>query len=194
GYGDPNIAANVVVRLERIGASAVILEDQRRPKQCGHLPGKEILPLDEYLVRLNRILEVRDQLFVVARTDAENFDEGLSRANAFVEAGTDAVMVEGLTDLNQVPQIRDVIGDDVFLMVNLIQGGKTPEVSLSELSDLGANIVIYSTPCLYSAQMAIETEMQRLIDSDGRLSRKSDGIDLNKNTAIMNANELMGHG
>jgi 2-methylisocitrate lyase-like PEP mutase family enzyme len=194
GYGDPNIAANVVARLERIGASGLVLEDQRRPKRCGHLPGKEILELEEYMQRLERVLDTRDRLFVVARTDAEQFDEGLRRAEAFVEAGADAIMVEGLTKLEHVAAVKRVIGDDTPLLINLIQGGKTPEVSLTELQSLGANIVIYSTPCLYPAQLAIENEMQRLVSEDGRLPNDSRKIDLSRNKKIMDNNAIVGHG
>jgi 2-methylisocitrate lyase-like PEP mutase family enzyme len=194
GYGDPNIAANVVARLERTGASGLILEDQRRPKKCGHLPGKEILPLEEYLERLNRVLETRDKLFVVARTDAEEFEEGLRRAEAFVKAGADAVMVEGLTKLENVSAVKKVIGNDIPLMVNLIQGGKTPDVSLTELHSLGADIVIYSTPCLYPAQQAIEDEMKRLLQSDGRLENDVEKVDLTRNRKIMELNAAIGHG
>jgi 2-methylisocitrate lyase-like PEP mutase family enzyme len=194
GYGDPNIAANVVARLERTGASGLILEDQRRPKKCGHLPGKEILPLEEYLERLNRVLETREKLFVVARTDAEDFEEGLLRAEAFVRSGADAVMVEGLAKLENISAVKKVIGDDIPLMVNLIQGGKTPEVSLTELHSLGANIVIYSTPCLYPAQQAIENEMKRLHHSDGRLENDFEKVDLSQNRKIMEENAIIGHG
>jgi 2-methylisocitrate lyase-like PEP mutase family enzyme len=194
GYGDPNIAANVVRRLERAGASGIILEDQRRPKRCGHLPGKEILPLPEYLERLDRVLNTKGNLFVVGRTDAEDFSEGLDRAAAFVESGVDAVMVEGLKKLEDVAAVKKVIGEKASLLVNLIQGGKTPEVSLSKLSELGANIVIYSTPCLYPAQQAIENEMQRLVQDDGRLLDSKTGVDLMKNKKIMDENAVLAHG
>ena len=66
GYGDPRLAAIVARQLETVGASACILEDQRRPKRCGHLPGKEIIPVDDYLIRLKSVLAGRTDLFVFA--------------------------------------------------------------------------------------------------------------------------------
>ena len=70
GYGDDQIASQVVVALERVGASAVVLEDQKRPRKCGHLDGKELLEIDEYAAKLKRVLDSRRELFVIARTDA----------------------------------------------------------------------------------------------------------------------------
>ena len=65
GYVDPEVACHVVEHLERIGASGVILEDQKRPRRCGHVAGKQILPLEEYLEKLNLVLETRSDLVVV---------------------------------------------------------------------------------------------------------------------------------
>jgi 2-methylisocitrate lyase-like PEP mutase family enzyme len=69
GYVDPEVACHVVEHLERIGASGVILEEQKRPRRCGHVTGKQILPVEEYLEKLNLVLQTRSELVVVARTD-----------------------------------------------------------------------------------------------------------------------------
>ena len=119
GYGDPKLAIDVVKRLERIGASAVIIEDQRRPKKCGHLPGKEILDLDEYLIRLNSVLRARDKIFVIGRTDTPSFEDALYRINAFKEAGVDGILVEGIDDISKIPQIKKIAGDNIAIMINL---------------------------------------------------------------------------
>ena len=129
GYGDPKLAADVVKRLERVGASAVIIEDQRRPKKCGHLPGKEILDLDEYLVRLNSVLNARHKLFVIGRTDTAIFDDALNRIKEFKKSGVDGVLVEGIDDLSKIPEIRKTVGNDIAITINLIEGGKTEPVS-----------------------------------------------------------------
>ena len=193
GHGDANIAVNLVRRLGQLGASAVIFEDQKRPKQCGHLPGKQISDLDDYLSRLRAVMAAHDDVFVVARTDAEDFEEGLRRARAFADAGADAVMVEGLTDLARVEQVRAAAGDTP-VVVNLLQGGRTPPASLPELSRLGANIVVYSTPCLFPAQQAIETAMERLVVLDGRLEASPSGGPLAANNAVLQENAARARG
>src|SRR4030042_3215987 len=70
GFGDDVIALNTVYMLERRGISAVMMEDQKRPRRCGHVEGKQILPVDEYLIKLSHVLKTRKSLFVMARTDA----------------------------------------------------------------------------------------------------------------------------
>ena len=185
GYGDPNIAANIACRLERVGASAVILEDQRRPKKCGHLPGKEILAMEEYMPRLKAVLDIRENLFVVARTDTVKMSDGIERAQEFARAGADAILIEGIKDINQLKIIREAIGVDTLLMINLIAGGKTDPVTLGELSELGVNMVNYSTPCLFAAHKAIDDTLDRLIKEDGKLIVKKDDITLEKNNKIL---------
>lgn len=92
-YVAPEVACHVVEGLERIGASGasgVILEDQKRPRRCGHADGKQVLPLSEYLAKLEMVLATRQDL-VVARTDATDENDILHRAKKL--AATDAVVV-----------------------------------------------------------------------------------------------------
>ena len=185
GYGDPKLAADVVKRLERIGTSAVIIEDQRRPKKCGHLPGKEILDLDEYLVRLNSVIRAREKLFVIGRTDTPSFEDALYRIKEFKKAGADGILVEGVNDISKIPQIKDAVGDNIAITINLIEGGKTGPVSWSELRRLGVNLVNYSTPCLFAAHGAINNKLQRLKDDNGSLFVKDSDITLNENNQFL---------
>ena len=72
GYTDPDVACHVVSVLEASGASGVVLEDQKRPRRCGHFDGKQIMDLDEYLAKLRQVLATRRDLFVIARTDSSD--------------------------------------------------------------------------------------------------------------------------
>ena len=188
GYGDPNIASTVVRKLERVGASAVILEDQKRPKKCGHLPGKELLEVNTYLSRLNAVLDSKDKMYVIARTDSPNIDEGIIRANRYAEVGADAIMIEGLTDISQISRIRESIPEKVSITVNLIAGGKTPPVTLEDLKSLKVNLVIYSTPCLFAAHAAIDEAMEKMISSDLILTENSSKISLKESNELLSQN------
>lgn len=168
GYVDPEVACHVVQRLERGGASGVILEDQKRPRRCGHADGKLILPLEEYLDKLNMVLASRQDLVVVARTDATEENEILRRAAALAETDADVVLVDGVRDVEWIRRIRTVVGDKPLLF-NQIAGGKSPRLSLPELTELGVDVAIYSTPCLFAAHTAIEDAMVDLKATDGRL-------------------------
>ncbi|WP_331771389.1 isocitrate lyase/PEP mutase family protein (plasmid) [Embleya sp. NBC_00888] len=168
GYGDPEVACHVVRRLDRAGASGVILEDQARPRRCGHADGKLLLPLDDYLDKLTRVLDCRGDLVVVARTDATEPDDILRRAKALAKTDADVVLVDGVRSVEWIRRIRAAVADKPLLF-NQIAGGKSPRLSLTELADLGVDAAIYSTPCLFAAHTAIDTALAELIRSDGRL-------------------------
>jgi 2-methylisocitrate lyase-like PEP mutase family enzyme len=168
GYGDAGVAAHAAAMLEGAGASGIVFEDQLRPKRCGHLEGKQVVELEAYLDKLERVLTIRRDLFVVARTDAEAPEERLRRVEAFVRAGADAVLVDGVGDRAFLGEIRRRVKAPVAF--NQIAGGKSPALSWSELKEEGVSIVIYSTPCLFAAHQAIEQALGDLRREDGRLS------------------------
>jgi 2-methylisocitrate lyase-like PEP mutase family enzyme len=168
GYGDPEVACHVVSLLEGAGASGVVLEDQQRPRRCGHLDGKQILPLDEFVVKLRRVLETRREMIVVARTDASDPEEIMTRVKAFDEAGADAILVDGVADLQLIRRIGTEVSRP--LAFNQIAGGKSPRSSLCELAAAGVSLVIYSTPCLFAAQAAVDDAIGHLKRTGGLLS------------------------
>ena len=188
GYVDPEVACHVVQQLERAGASGVILEDQKRPRRCGHADGKQILPLEEYLEKLELVLAARGDLLVVARTDATEEKEILRRAAALAETDADVVLVDGVRSLEWIRKVRDVIGDKPLLF-NQIAGGKSPRISLGELTELGVDVAIYSTPCLFAAHTAIDTALAELKFADGRLPELGDaGVGVKLSTELLERN------
>ncbi len=192
GFGDESVACHVALALESLGAFGVVLEDQKRPRRCGHFGGKIILPLDEYLHKLKAVLESRNQLFVVARTDASDFDEILTRVQAYSEAGADAVLADGLPDLDMLRRISERV--DCPVAFNQIAGGKSPGATLSQLEALGASLIIYSTPCLFSAHQAIDSGLQALSDHDGSLEALAgSSVDLASCNTLLQENLRASH-
>lgn len=174
GYCDPEVACHVVSILEASGASGVVLEDQKRPRRCGHFEGKQIMDLGEYVSKLQHVLATRRDLFVVARTDSSDMDDIERRVLAFAAAGADAVLVDGLTSLDTVRKLSAKV--DRPFCFNQIAGGKSPPCTLTELKEAGARLVIYSTPCLFAAQPAIEDALLALKQSDGSLAGSRIGV------------------
>ncbi|MDQ0810427.1 2-methylisocitrate lyase-like PEP mutase family enzyme [Streptomyces sp. B3I7] len=190
GYADPEVACHVVQRLERAGASGVILEDQQRPRRCGHADGKRILPLEEYLDKLGMVLDSRRELVVVARTDAVEDAEQIRRARALAKRGADVVLVDGVRDVAAIRRIREAVGDTPLLF-NQIEGGKSPRLSLTELTELSVDVAIYSTPCLFAAHRAIDTALDALKRADGRLPDAAgtpDAVGVAVSTRLLEAN------
>jgi 2-methylisocitrate lyase-like PEP mutase family enzyme len=187
GYADAEIACHVVKQLEALGATGVVLEDQQRPRKCGHLDGKQVMELDGFIDKLRRVLDARKDLFVVARTDATDPDEAMRRAHSFAAAGADAVLVEGARDLGMLRRLRDQV--ECHLVFNQIAGGKSPPATLNQLSSAGVSLVNYSTPCLFAAHDAIDAAMSALTRDDGRLpaTRPAD-MDVTRCTRLLSEN------
>ena len=184
GYVDTDVAVHAAATLEALGVWGVVLEDQARPRRCGHFEGKQILPVEDYLDKLRRVLDARRDLVVVARTDAPDLGEALDRVAAYGEAGADAVLIDGLRDLTALGEARRRAG--VPVAFNQIAGGKSPACSLDELKTHGASIAIYSTPCLFAAQRAISRALDDLDATGGRLP--SDGVGVPDCTAVVSSN------
>lgn len=174
GYVDTLVACHVVSLLESIGATGVIIEDQKRPRRCGHVDGKLLMDKDEFIEKLKQVLATRKDIFVVARTDASDTSEIIARAKAYAEAGADAILADGIKDLDVIRTLKNQV--DKPLVFNQIAGGKSPECSLTELKEAGVSLVNYSTPCLFAAQTAIEEEMKLLIENDGWLQKQRVGV------------------
>ncbi|MBW8798599.1 MAG: isocitrate lyase/PEP mutase family protein [Streptomyces sp.] len=189
GYVDPEVACHVVEGLERIGASGVILEDQKRPRRCGHADGKQVLPLEEYLEKLERVLETRQDLVVVARTDATDEHDILHRAERLAATDADVILVDGVRSEEWIRRIRKVVGDKPLLF-NQIAGGKSPRLSLTELDELGVDVAIYSTPCLFAAHEAMDLALNELKSADGRLPSvdAASGVGVKASTTLLERN------
>jgi 2-methylisocitrate lyase-like PEP mutase family enzyme len=174
GYVDPEVACHVVEHLEAIGASGVVIEDQKRPRRCGHVDGKQVLPLDVYREKLRLVLRTWRDLVVVARTDATDEREIVLRAEALAATDADVILVDGVRSAEWIRKIHAVTGGKPLLF-NQIAGGRSPRFSLSDLESLGVGAAIYSTPCLFAAQAAMDRAMIRLKEEDGRLPEVPDG-------------------
>jgi 2-methylisocitrate lyase-like PEP mutase family enzyme len=132
------------------------------------------MDLDDYLAKLRQVLATRRDLFVIARTDSSDPADIERRVLAFDEAGADAVLVDGLTSLDSVRRLSAKASRPFCF--NQISGGKSPVLTLTELRDAGVQIAIYSTPCLFAAQAAIEGAMTDLKNADGSLSGSRVGV------------------
>jgi 2-methylisocitrate lyase-like PEP mutase family enzyme len=187
GYADTEVACHVVSLLEASGASAVIIEDQQRPRRCGHFDGKQIMELEDFVVKLQKVLATRCEMLVVARTDAADPAEIVRRVKAFAEAGADAILVDAIQDLELIRSLKSQVSRP--LMFNQIAGGKSPSWSLRELSDAGVSLVNHSTPCLFAAQAAIDGAMKFLQQNNGSLKIPGKGdVDVGACTVVLKEN------
>lgn len=147
GYGAPLNVVRTVREYERAGVAAIQLEDQAFPKKCGHLPAKELVPAAEFEAKLSAALDARTDpdLVIIARTDALGplgTDAAIDRANRYARAGADVVFVEAPQSVEEIERIAaEVTG--VPLLINMVQGGRTPDTAPDRLAALGYRIAIH---------------------------------------------------
>jgi 2-methylisocitrate lyase-like PEP mutase family enzyme len=147
GYGNAINLMRTVQLFEQAGAAAIQIEDQQFPKRCGHLSGKELIPADEMVGKIQAALAARrsDDFLIVARTDARalaGLAVAIRRARSYVEAGADVLFVESPCGRNELQALGEAF-PNVVLMANMVEGGKTPLLSADELQDLGYSLVIF---------------------------------------------------
>lgn len=184
GYGDSEVAAHVASVLERSGASGIVIEDQRRPRRCGHLEGKKLLGKEEFVEKLKVVLSARSEIFVVARTDAVDIEEIIDRTSAYARAGADAILVDAVRDTRILKTLKERVSKPIVF--NYIAGGKSPAVGLKELQAHGVSIALYSTPCLFAAQAAVEDAVRRMKENDGLVDNGR--VDLKGCTSLLDEN------
>jgi len=167
GYGNALNTIRTVQLYEAAGAAGIFLEDQVWPKRCGHMEGKRVVPVGEWLTKLEAALSTRKALFVVARTDARaavDIDEACDRARQAAKLGVDAIFVEAPQGTDEMKAIADATPNTIRV-ANMVEGGKTPLLTPTELHDLGYDLVVSpltgllaSTKALADAYGTLKTE------------------------------------
>ena len=165
GYGNALSVWKLVKELESAGASGIFLEDQRWPKRCGHMQGKEVVSQEEYTEKLGAAIDARESkdFIIVARTDAratEGLDAAIERGLHNKKTGADAVFVEAPRSIEEMKQIGKSI--KAPLVANMIEGGATPISSAKELHKMGFKIILYPLSVLFANTFATMNILQEL--------------------------------
>ena len=145
GFGNELNVVRTVREYERAGAAALHLEDQGFPKRCGHLDGKEIIPLDEYLAKVRAAVDGRPDpdFAIIARTDSRagmGFEEAVRRMNAALDAGADIAFLEAPQTIEEIGAVPKLVRGPCLFNVSI--GGKTPAIDLDEVERMGYAIAI----------------------------------------------------
>ncbi|MGA9024734.1 MAG: methylisocitrate lyase [Steroidobacteraceae bacterium] len=169
GWGGALNIARTVKSFTKAGAAGLHIEDQVQAKRCGHLPGKEIVPLEEMVDRVKAAVDARtDQSFVImARTDALaslGLERAIERALACVEAGADMIFPEAIPELAMYRRFKDAVR--VPILANITEFGQSPMYTTPELGSVGVDIVLYCCAA-YRAMNAAALAVYAAIRRDG---------------------------
>ncbi len=148
GFGNALNVQRTIKLLERAGAAAIQIEDQSLPKRCGHLDGKTLVNAVEMNGKIKAALDARsnNDTVIIARTDAigvEGYDLAMERAAGFIESGADILFIEAFQNVKQIAGAVEQFGDKIPLLVNMVEGGKTPMLPAIELETMGFSVVIF---------------------------------------------------
>jgi 2-methylisocitrate lyase-like PEP mutase family enzyme len=180
GYGDAKNVARTIAGYEAMGVSAIFMEDQRAPKRCGHMAGKDVIDADAMAAKLRAAVAARRgaDLFIIARTDARavhGLDEALRRGEIYLKAGADGLFIEAPQSIDELTRIGRTF-QGVPQLANMVEGGgRTPVLPPHELYRLGFAMVAYPTSLIFRVARAIENALADL--KHGRPTGANDGVD-----------------
>src|SRR5215210_6773978 len=152
-------------RLRERGRSRDSARGSGDPKKCGHTPGRRVIATADMVRKIEVAVEARrsDDFLIVARTDARSslgLKEALHRAEAFEKAGADVLFIEAPESEAELEQIGKSF--DVPLLVNMVEGGKTPLLNAERLRALGFQIAIFPATGFLAAAAALDGAYRQL--------------------------------
>lgn len=196
GYGNPLNVYRTVHEYIWAGSAGLFIEDQRWPKRCGHMEGKEIIGWDEMKGKLEAAIDAKRELdpdfVIIYRTDAvavAGIEEAVARGNAAAALGVDMVFVEALESKEQMERaVREI---DAPLMLNLIEGGKTPLFSVKEAESMGFKYIVFALTPLFSATKGMIEALSHLKKTGSSKGLEEKLVSFDQFTDIVKLKDLL---
>ena len=199
GFGNALNVMRTVKGFERAGAAMIQLEDQTFPKRCGHLDGKSVVPVGEMAGKIDAALDARTRAgtLILARTDAvavEGLDAALDRAEVYLEHGADALFIEAVRSPEQMDIVCGRFAARVPLLVNLVEGGKTPMQPVAALQARGYRIAIFPGGTARAVAHCLQRYFGSLQANGSTLPFRDAMLDFDGLNAVIGTPELMALG
>ena len=196
GFGNALNVQRTIRNFERAGAAAIQIEDQSFPKRCGHLDGKTLISKDEMVGKIKAAIDARKETntLIIARTDArgvEGLSEAIDRAQAYQEAGADILFIEAPHSIDEMKFIRKSFGEDIPLLANMVEGGKTPIKTANDLKSLGFNIVIFPGGAVRAATFQLQQYYAGLIENGSTLEFSDSMHNFDSLNSVIGTPELL---
>lgn len=181
GYGNVVNVVRTVQEFEDCGCAGVNLEDQVWPKRCGHMSGKEVIPMEEMVQKIKAAAWAReDKDFIInARTDARQKygpEEVVKRAKAYWEAGADLIFLEAPQSKDELKYYAsELVPLGIKISANMLDGGRTPLVTFKELEEMGYSRCSVPVMPTYAAAMGLKKALEKMME-DGHNQNLGDLI------------------
>ena len=167
GYGNAVNVYRTVRGFADAGAAAVMIEDQKWPKKCGHTKGKDVVDVEEANSRIKAAVDAskmnNKDILIMARTDAiatKGLKEAIKRMQTFSELGADILFVEAIKSKEDMKTvIKEIPGHH---MINLIEDGETPLLEMNELEDIGFKIAVFPLTLMSSSVKIMQQSLKNM--------------------------------
>ncbi len=194
GHGGVLNVARMVRLYEQAGVQCIQLEDQVSPKRCGHMASKEVVDPIEATAKIAAAVEARTNpdFLIMARTDARaviDLDEALRRGESFLEAGADILFIEAPQTESEMRKIAETF-KGVLLVANIVEDGKTPYLTISELQELGFAVALYPVSSLLVVAKTLQDTFSVMLEQE-RLPEGSNRLRFGEYNTLMGLDELV---
>ncbi len=170
GFGNALNAMRTTEEFIKAGCAGMNIEDQVFPKRCGHLEGKQIIPMEEMVLKIEACVEVKKKLdpdFVInARTDAiavAGIDEAIKRGNAYAKAGADLIFVEAPRTKEEIERaVKEIDAPVSINLFDAVKGGKTPLVAIEWLREIGVARISIPVGPLFAAIKGLQNYLDAI--------------------------------
>ena len=182
GYGNVMNVRRTTTEFIKLGCAGILIEDQILPKRCGHTPGKEVVNREESYDRIKAVIDIRDEfgdIVVIARTDSNHthgLNEAIIRGQEYYKLGADIIFIEAPKNLKEMKLICDQVPGKKI--INMLEGGITPILSLEEMKEIGFSIALHPLTLLASSMLAMKNALLML--KENKIT----------NTHLLNFNEI----
>lgn len=168
GFGNSLNVARTVRQFEKAGVAGIQLEDQVFPKKCGHFTDKSVITQEEMVSKIKAAVDARqdNDFVIIARTDARavyGVEDAVERTMAYYKAGADVVFVEAPTSMEEITLVIENL-KGIPLLINIMEGGFTPAISLNEAEQLGIKFLLYANTGLRAISLAAQKAYKHLKD------------------------------
>ncbi|WP_434510950.1 isocitrate lyase/PEP mutase family protein [Desulfitobacterium sp. AusDCA] len=165
GFGNAINVIRTVRQYEMAGVAAIQLEDQVAPKKCGHMTGRQVIPMEEMVGKIKAAVEARQNpdFVIIARTDArtvQGIEEAIRRGKAYEQAGADVIFIESPESVEEMKMITSSF--EVPVLANMVEGGRTPQFPAQKLQALGYDLVIFPTASTYMTAQSMKNLMEEI--------------------------------
>ena len=172
GYGGPTNVSHTVRKFESAGVSAICIEDKIFPKQNSLLKGgkQKLISEKEFVAKIlaAKDAKINDNLMIIARTEAliaeVGMDEAIQRADAYENAGADAILIHSKKETPDVIiEFSELWKGNIPLVV---VPTTYPTVSVEELIKNKFKMVIYANQSLRASYLAMNKVLKEIKNSE----------------------------